>query len=149
MGQPPKTRAPYYGQIMVASVIGSAQDARIANIPLSEDTEAAYGIFHGEELAKLVVLNLRAYNQTASRNRPSREYEFKVPNHFKKAKVDLLSAPGSDSVESITFGGVSFDYELLEGKPVVVDEKEDTVTIDHGVLRISVADSSAVLLTLS
>ncbi|GLI73358.1 hypothetical protein PoHVEF18_001575 [Penicillium ochrochloron] len=149
MGQPPKTRAPYYGQIMVASVIGSAQDTRIANIPLSEDTEAAYGIFHGEELAKLVVLNLRAYNQTASRNRPSREYEFKVPNHFKKAKVDLLSAPGSDSVESITFGGVSFDYELLEGKPVVVGEKEDTVTIDHGVLRISVADSSAVLLTLS
>lgn len=134
---------------MVASTIGNAQDTRIANIQLTEDTEAAYGIYHGEELSKLVVLNLRAYNQTASRNRPSREYEFKVPNNFKQAKVDLLSAPGSDSVESITFGGVSFDYELLEGKPVVVDEKEDTAVIDHGVLRISVADSSAVLLTLS
>lgn len=148
-GQPPKTRAPYYGQIMVASAIGNAQDARIVNIPLVEDTEAAYGIYHGEELSKLVVLNLQAYNQTTSRNRPSRDYKFKVPNHFKKAEVERLAAPGSDSTDCITFGGVSFDYELLEGKPVIVDEKEDTANIDHGVLQISVADSSAVLLTLS
>ncbi|KAF3384630.1 Beta-glucuronidase [Penicillium rolfsii] len=148
-GQPPKTRAPYYGQIMVAAAIGSDPDTRIANIPLAEDTEAAYGIYHGEGLSKLVVINLRAYNQTATRNRPSREYEFKVPNKFKKAKLDLLSAPGSDSVESITFGGISFDYELLEGKPVAIYEKEETASIDHGILRISVADSSAVLVTLS
>lgn len=134
---------------MVASAIGNAPDARIVNIPLAEDTEAAYGIYHGEELSKLVVLNLQGYNQTASRNRPSREYKFKVPTHFKKADVERLSAPGSDATESITFGGVSYDYELLEGKPVAVDEKEDPADIDHGVLRITVADSSAVLLTLS
>ncbi|KAJ5370389.1 uncharacterized protein N7496_006481 [Penicillium cataractarum] len=148
-GNPPKTRPPYYGQIMVASAIGDAKDARIVNIPLAEDTEAAYGIYQGEGLSKLVVLNLQAYNQTASRSRPSREYEFKVPNHVKKAKIERLSAPGSDSVESVTFGGVSFDYDLLEGRPVVVEEKEDVATIGRGVLRISVADSSAVLLTLS
>lgn len=134
---------------MVASAIGNSQDARIVNIPLEEDTEAAYGIYHGEDLTKLVVLNLQAYNQTVSRNRPSREYEFKVPNHVKKAKIERLSAPGSDSVESVTFGGVSFDYDLLEGRPVVVDENEESASIDRGVLRISVADSSAVLLTLS
>jgi hypothetical protein len=134
---------------MVASAIGNVRDARIVNIPLVEDTEAAYGIYHGDELSKLVVLNLQAYNQTETRNRPTREYEFKIPTHFKKAQVERLSAPGSDSVGSITFGGISYDYELSEGRPVVVDEQEDSATIDHGVLRIIVPDSSAVLLTLS
>lgn len=114
-------------QIMVASAICDAKDTRIANIPLAEDTEAAYGIYHGNELSKLVVLNLRAYNQTALRNRPSRECEFKVPNHVKRVEVELLSVPGSDSVESITFGVVSYDYELLEGRPVVVDEKDTAI----------------------
>ncbi|KAJ5489322.1 L-xylulose reductase [Penicillium diatomitis] len=145
---PPKTRPPYYGQIMVASAIGKGHDTRIVNIPLQGDRESAYAVFNGTQLSKLVVINLQAYNQSATLNRPSKDYRFKLPSHVKEAKVERLSAPGSDSTGSVTFGGVSYDYDLLEGNPVAVHELEGPVHVDHETVRISVPDSSAVLLTL-
>ncbi|KAJ5952165.1 uncharacterized protein N7479_010578 [Penicillium vulpinum] len=149
-GIPPATRAPYYGQVMVASAFGRSKNARVANIPLSGDKEAAYGIYEGKKLSKLVVLNLQTFNQTAFGNRLTREYKFNVPRHTKRVKIERLIAPGSDSTGNITFGGISYDYGLKRGKPTLVDAKEKNqfVKVKNGVLRVDVPDSSAVLLTL-
>ncbi|CAI7634346.1 unnamed protein product [Penicillium bialowiezense] len=145
-GAPPATRPPYYGQIMVASAIGHSRDTRIVNIPLAEDTESAYAIYHGARLSKLVITNLRAFNQT-SMHRPSRRYEFTLPGRYQSAKIERLIGPGSDAVGNITFGGISYDHALDEGKPVRLHAGERS-GIRHGELTVHVPDSSAVLVTL-
>lgn len=146
--QGPTTRPPYYGHIMVASALGCSGEARIVNMPLTEDTESAYAIYDGDELAKLAVLNLQTFEQDTD-TRPSRSYSFEVPEGFTSAKVERLTAPGSDALDEVTFGGISYDYDLEQGKPVVVDSQNETITIQGGVLDITVSDSSAVLLTLN
>lgn len=134
---------------MVASALGRSEDTRIVNIPLLEDTESAYAIYHGDELTKLVVLNMQAFNQTCGdSSRPTREYKFQVPGNARRAKVERLIAPGSDSTDHVTFSGVSYDYDLKEGQPVNVDPATEIRRIRNGVLGIDLPDSSAVLLTL-
>ncbi|KAJ5676453.1 uncharacterized protein N7477_002086 [Penicillium maclennaniae] len=148
-GQPPTTRPPYYGQIMVASALGHSHNARVVNIPLDEETESAYAIYDGDRLSKLAVMNMQAFNQTTTGIRPSNEYQFKVPGHYRQAKVERLIAPGSDATEEVTFAGISYDHDLAMGKPVVVDPKEKFVVIKDGVLRVVVPDSSAVVVSLN
>ncbi|KAJ5802526.1 uncharacterized protein N7503_004976 [Penicillium pulvis] len=148
-GQPPETRPPYYGHIMVAASLGHSENNRIVNIPLKEDTESAYGIYDGDRLSKLVVVNLNAFNQSTTTCRPSRKYEFKVPGHYQGATVERLIAPGSDALTNITFGGVSYDYDLKQGRPVTLDWKQERAEVHGGMLQIDVPDSSAVLLSLN
>ena len=131
---------------MVASAIGLTEDARVVNIPLSEDTEAAYAIYNGKKLTKLVAVNMRAHNATTTGSRPSREYKFNVAGNY-HAKVERLIAPGSDSLEGVTFGGISYDYSRRGGMPVVIDKKEETLRVESGVLSVNVPDSSAVLVS--
>jgi hypothetical protein len=132
---------------MVASAIGQAEDARIVNIPLSEDTESAYAIYNGDKLSKLVAINMRAHNATTTGSRPGRVYQFKVPGHG-RAKVERLIAPGSDSLEEVTFAGISYDYSRKGGKPDRVGNQEQSVEFGSGILRVEVPDSSAVLISL-
>lgn len=92
---------------------------------------------------------MEAFNSTSDADsRFSQEYKFKVSGNSKSANVLRLIAPGSDVENNVTFGGVSYDYELEKGNAVVLDDTEETVEIEDGVLSITVPDSSAVLLTL-
>lgn len=148
-GIAPTTKPPYYGQIMVATALGRSENMRIRNIPLSGHSEAAYALFDNSKLSKLVALNMEAFNSTSGADsRSSQEYKFKVPGDSKSAKVQRLISPGSDVEKDVTFGGVSYDYGLEKGNAVVVEDMEETVEIEDGVLSITVPDSSAVLLTL-
>lgn len=133
---------------MVAAALGQQQDARIVNIPLSEDTESAYAIYNGDRLSKLAIVNLQAFNQTSS-TRPSKQYQFELPGSYNQGKVERLIAPGSDSLKEVTFSGISYDYDLKEGRPVVVDPKNEIASIENGVLSVDVPDASAVLVSLS
>lgn len=134
---------------MVASALGQQQNARIVNIPLSRDTESAYAIYNGNRLSKLAVVNLQAFNQTSSGSRPSRQYQFEVPAQYSQARFERLIAPGSDALKEVTFAGTSYDYDLKQGRPVVVDPKDEVERIDNGVLFVDVPDASAVLVSLS
>lgn len=146
----PTTKPPYYGQIMVATALGRSENMRIRNIPLSGHNEAAYALFDDSKLSKLVVLNMEAFNSTSGADfRSIQEYKFKISGNLKSAKAQRLIAPGSDVEKNVTFGGVSYDYELEKGNAVIVDDMEETVEIEDGVLSITVPHSSAVLLTLS
>ncbi|KAJ5995408.1 hypothetical protein N7481_002385 [Penicillium waksmanii] len=147
-GEDIATRPPYYGQIMVAATLGRAENSRVVNIPLKEDTEAAYGIYHGEKLSKIVVMNMKAFNETTSGGRPCRQYQFKVPGRHDRVKVERMIAPGSDSTSDVTFGGISYDYDLRRGKPVTVHSEKEMVEVRGGTVSIDIPDSSAALLTL-
>ena len=133
---------------MVATALGKSDSMRISNIPLSGDTEAAYALFDGEDLSKLVVLNLQTFNETSdAASRPSRNYQFKIPKDYESGRVERLTAPGSDSEKDVTFGGVSYDYDLEMGQPVVVGSEKESAEINDGVLSITLPDSSGVLVT--
>jgi hypothetical protein len=133
---------------MVAATLGRAENSRVVNIPLEEDTEAAYGIYHGEKLSKIVVVNMKAFNETTSSGRPSRQYQFQVPGRHGRVTVERMIAPGSDSTSEVTFGGISYDYDLKRGKPVTVHLKKEIVEVRGGTVSIDIPDSSAALLTL-
>jgi hypothetical protein len=131
---------------MVASVLGKTQDTRIVNIPLSGDTEAAYGIYNGNKVSKVVALNLREHNATSKENRPSQQFKFHVPGQH-RANIERLTAPGSDSATGVTFGGISYDYARNNGLRVIVDGRKENLDVEDEVLSVDVPDSSAVLIS--
>lgn len=124
-------------------------NTRIANLPLHEDTESAYAIYDDDTLARLVTLNMQVFWSNATTPRPSRTYTYRVPQAFKMARVQRLMGTGADARTNLTLGGVSFDYELGGGKPVVVDRmtREEGVRVEGGVVRVEVPASSGVLLS--
>ena len=150
------TKAPYYGSIAAAAMIGdtTTSEIRIANIPLTSSTEAAYAAYANGSLARIAVINMQAYNATVpSQQRPStrgsQTYLFSVSQSDNTpVKVRSLLADGSDATTGISFDGYSYDYELKQGMPVLLSNitRGQTVTVKNGIVNVQVMDSSAVIL---
>lgn len=160
------TKAPYYGNIAVASMIGDndRHPVSITNIPLSSDPrEVAYAAHYtqGDELARIMVVNMHSYNTTVDGQglepvpdpepRGSRKYTFEVDGAHRGGHVEVqrLLANGSDAITGITFDGWSYNWELDEGRPVRLDNVTvgETATMRRGRISVEVPDSSAVLLS--
>lgn len=152
------TKPPYYGNVAVAAFLGnSAQGSvQVQNLPLGDEREAAYALYEGGELKRVLVVNLRQYNYTVNGTsdivnpvqRPVQKYEFQVSkNALPVAGVQRLLANGSDAITGVTWDGFSFNYELAEGRPV----RQLNVTggelaiIKEGVVTVEVPDSSAAI----
>lgn len=58
--------------------------------------------------------------------------------------------PGADARSNLTFGGVSYDFELGGGKPVTVDVMglKERVSVNDGLVKVDVPASSGVVLIL-
>ncbi len=102
---------------------------------------------------------MRAYNTTtgASGPRPSETFTFQLPPgtnkgaSVKSVGVQRLLANGSDAITGITFDGYSYNYELDEGRPVVlnnVTRNEVVQVTQNGMVTVDVPWSSAVILNL-
>ncbi|KAJ5766551.1 uncharacterized protein N7511_004167 [Penicillium nucicola] len=163
------TKAPYYGNAMVAAMLKSNQDSdhvQVVSLPLTEETEAAYAAYVNGILARIAVVNLQEYNYTStdsdsdslshssseSTQRPVAKYSFQIPaTSAKLLSVQRLMANGSDSITGITWDGWSYNYELQGGEPV----RQANVTIGErlsvskkGAIEIEVPYSSAVMVNL-
>lgn len=74
-------RPPITG-IMVAAMTKGANDVRIMNIPLSQDTESAYVAYVDDKLARIGVVNMVECSYTSGadssneNNRPKAKYSF-------------------------------------------------------------------------
>ncbi|RAH44126.1 glycosyl hydrolase family 79 C-terminal domain-containing protein [Aspergillus brunneoviolaceus CBS 621.78] len=156
------TKAPYYGNVMVAAMLhggegGEKDDVQIANLPLKRDTEAAYAAYVNGGLARIAVINLVEFNYTGSTTtgssqRPNASYVFQVPSSAAGTTVSVqrLIANGSDAITGITWDGLSYNYELNNGKPVRLANitAGETVSVSRdGTVSIEVPYSSAALLT--
>jgi hypothetical protein len=151
------TKPPYYGNIAVAAMLGklTAGAVRIANLPLESEFEAAYAAYVDEKLARIAVINMRAYNYTVNGtssvlnpvNRPSQEYSFEVPEGS-EVEVKRLYANGSDAISGITWDGWSYNWELDHGKPVILHNVTvgECLRAQGGMLNLTVEDSTAVIL---
>ena len=156
------TKAPYYGNIAVASFVGNLTDTAtvpsIANIHLPNEREAAYASYIQNNLAKVLVMNMQEYNTTQNNTddypRPTYEYELQLPRQCagQVASLQRLMANGSDAITGITFDGYSYNYELEMGMPVLLSNvtRGETLQIDSsGKASVAVPASSAVILNLN
>ncbi|KAK3676006.1 hypothetical protein LTR78_004198 [Recurvomyces mirabilis] len=154
------TKAPYYGNVAVAAFLGDLTNAakcpQVVNLPLSSDLQAAYASYINGQLSKIMLINLQDFNATAGNNytstspRGSNTYSLQVPSscNGKTASVQRLVANGSDAVTGVTFDGYSYNYELDNGKPVLLRNvtRGETLRAGWGGMSITVPDSSAALI---
>ncbi|KAK3950484.1 hypothetical protein QBC32DRAFT_326117 [Pseudoneurospora amorphoporcata] len=138
------TKAPYYGNIAVASFLAPPPSSRhprstslatVKHLPItSTPFLSAYAAYHSTTLTRLMLINLQTYNTTASGEglvplppsslapRPSVTFNFTLPAAYLKDKKDVvvkrLMANGSDAITGITWDAWSYNWELDEGKPV-------------------------------
>lgn len=153
------TKAPYYGNIMVANMMGNLTDGNtsIADLELGSDYDTAYAAYKNDQLMRLAVIQMREWNYTGSEGaaRPNETFQFQTPNntHVKRISVQRLMANGSDAITGITFDGWSYDYELNEGLPVRLDNVTETSRTEllgigqDGLLSIDVPWSSAAIIS--
>ncbi|KAL2012885.1 hypothetical protein VTN00DRAFT_410 [Thermoascus crustaceus] len=149
------TKAPYYGNIFVAEMVRGGDNVRVLNLPLPEETSAAYAAYVSDKLARIAVINLVEYNYTEmdpTAERPSARYAFQVPlTTTEPLSVQRLLANGSNAITGITWDGWSYNYELDGGKPVRLDNVTVGETVSpnkEGVVVIEVPYSSAVILSV-
>jgi len=155
------TKAPYYGNIAVAAFLGNliSSSVQISNLPLSSPMEAAYAAYENGTLSRIAVVNLHAYNYTVNGTssipnpvpRPSQTYTFAVPQQTGVLEVKRLSANGSDAISGITWDGLSYNWELNEGRPVRLANVTigERVRVENGLVSVVVPDSSVAVLNLA
>ena len=174
------TKAPYYGNIAVAAFLGNLRIelVRVAHLDLSSASEpnsttststgeadvgvrdSAYAAYVDNALARIIVINMRAYNYTLNGTgnletlnpepRKTRTYTFGVDGFEdgRAAVVRRLYANGSDAITGITWDGISYNYELELGKPVRLTNVTtgEKVEVRDGAVEVAVPDSQAVVL---
>ncbi|KAH8127697.1 hypothetical protein LI328DRAFT_164691 [Trichoderma asperelloides] len=134
-GTGPSTNPPYYGHVIVSKFIGSNPNTRINNIDLNSDFYSAYAAYEEGRLARVVLLNLHEWNppsnsqaEAEAEAAPSTAITLSTGRSgIKYATVELMTAPGALSETNITVAGISYDYDLAEGKPVRVAKQYESV----------------------
>ena len=150
------TKAPYYGNVMVAAMLRGGDNVRVVNLPLDKDTEAAYATYVDDKLARIAVVNMKEYNYSTSdpvAHRPATKYSFRLPgvDGEKKLSIQRLMANGSNSITGITWDGWSYNYDLKKGAPVRLHNVTfgETVPVHrNGWVDIDVPDSSGAILNV-
>lgn len=153
------TKAPYYGNIAVAAFMGNIVKSppNIVNLPLANEEESAYAAYVDDRLARLIVVNMMEYNATDYNSnykdnypRPVERYTFQLPQEMSgQATLLRLMANGSDAITGITFDGYSYNYDLDNGKPVMLNNitrGEKAKIGPNGEISVDVPRSSAVIL---
>nr|OQO23824.1 hypothetical protein B0A51_08146 [Rachicladosporium sp. CCFEE 5018] len=156
-----ETKAPFYGNIALSAFLGDLTKPRarpqIVDLGLPNYYEAAYASYVRGKLAKLIVINMNAYNATATNvgfitnyTRLVEKYSFQLPRGVKSVGLQRLLANGSDAITGVTFDGFSFAQELGHGKPVKLANttRGETVRVSRsGMVEVSLLRSSAVILS--
>jgi hypothetical protein len=152
------TKAPYYGSIAVASMLGDLTKANvtITNIPMASEFDAAYAAYVNEEAARIAVINLMEYTYTGpggNGTRPSVTYNISLPSAYggRSAGVQRLMANGSNAVTGITWDGYSYNWELDEGRPVLLPNvtRGETVQVGQdGTVKVVLPYSSMAMINL-
>ena len=155
------TKAPYYGNVAVAAMLGSESAAgtvQITNLPLESIYEAAYAAYVNGMLARIAVVNLREYNYTTNGTAPpvrqEATYSFGIPAEIAEegelVRVQRLMANGSDAISGITWDCFLYNYELDEGRPVRLGNVTvgEQVAVVNGSVTIRAPYSSAAILNV-
>ncbi|KAF3076225.1 Beta-glucuronidase [Trichoderma lentiforme] len=145
----PYVRAPLYGQIVVADVIGHNPHVQILPIDLGPELWkfSAYGVYESTKLNKYVLINLDEWNSTTRYPRPNQSVTLKFPSGVKAAKVQRLVGAGASADSDITWGGLSWNYThgrlAQSGRP-----HNEVLHISKGMAKLTIPSTEAVVVTL-
>lgn len=149
------TKAPFYGSIFVASMLRdlTTSNVSISEIALPSVYEAAYAAYVDGRLSRVAIINMVEYNYTADAitSRPSANYSLSIPEGCGDITVQRLYSNGSDAITGITFDGYSYNWELDDGRPVLLSNVTRGEALDiseSGQATVGLPYSSAVILNL-
>ncbi|RSM04452.1 hypothetical protein CEP52_006788 [Fusarium oligoseptatum] len=128
----------YYAMLIVNEVIGKSGHSYVAEIPTSNITLTAYGIWEKQQLARVVVLNTQVY--LGEGEKPSINVNLAGLDTDTPATLKLLRSEKTTAHTGLTWAGQSF--ETLSGSPEG-DVKIEKVTGG----RFNLPASSIALLT--
>ncbi|KAJ4118628.1 hypothetical protein NW765_017515 [Fusarium oxysporum] len=125
----------YHAYLIVNEAIGKSGDSYIAELPTTNITLTAYGVWEKKKLARIVVLNTQVYLEG---EKPSIEVNLEGLDADRSATVKFLESEKTNSHTGVTWGGQNF--ETLSGKP---EGKIKVKTVQNG--RFNIPASSIAL----
>ncbi|PNP42995.1 hypothetical protein THARTR1_11161 [Trichoderma harzianum] len=137
----PYVRAPLYGQIVVADVIGHNPQVQILPIDLGPELWkfSAYGVYESSKLNKYVLINLDEWNSTTRYPRPNQVVTLNFPSGVKAAKVQRLVGAGASADSDITWGGLSWNNThgrlAQSGRP-----HNEVLRVSKGIAKLIIYD---------
>jgi uncharacterized membrane protein len=95
----------YYAMLFVADLVADLKNPRVAPMPdVDTDTAVHYAVYDGNELKKLVLLNLDYYDGQSTAARPTKS--FGAPRLLgKKLKLRRLTGANSVATTGVTWAG--------------------------------------------
>ncbi|KAF5554632.1 glycoside hydrolase family 79 [Fusarium mexicanum] len=85
------TKAPYYGNIMVAAAVSDPERSGVTVQELKQDTaqDSAYAIYVGGCLSRIAIIQMSAYNYTMDYTAPrkSKTFQFRLPKEHRRDRV--------------------------------------------------------------
>ncbi|KAF4980457.1 hypothetical protein FDECE_17876 [Fusarium decemcellulare] len=146
-GRDPYVRAPLYGQIFAADVLGHHPEVQVYPVPQLPWNVSGYGIYESGELAKYVVINFDEWNSTTSYKRPVQKFNLDVPSWVDSARVERLTGSGASADEGIKWAGQSWNY--TDGRLTQRGTKKyERYAAKNGAVRLELKSTEAVLVTL-
>jgi len=121
--------------LFIADLVADLQSPRVAPMPdLDTDTAVHYAIYDGNQLQKLVLLNLEYFGGTSQSTRPRRAYG-SAGLLGTRLKLRRLTGPNSAATRGVTLTGQSVDANGA----VVGDVK--TEFVDDGVVSLLASEA--------
>ncbi|BEI92784.1 uncharacterized protein CcaverHIS019_0504120 [Cutaneotrichosporon cavernicola] len=116
----PHVSALYHSFLVVAEATGKGQ-SKVVEIPTSIDTLAAYGLYQGGSLARLVLINSAVFFEGGERSTIS------VKLDGLRGKARRFHSPYTNATKGFTWAGQSFETPTSEPTGNVVEEAVDGV----------------------
>ena len=152
------TKAPYYGALASAAALGNltANDVSVQTL-VAQEKQVAHAVSKAGNLRSVMLINMQQYNYTTTTGGVNAQQRLNSTFTIQysgwadgtKIKVQRLLANGSDAITGITFDGLSYNYELENGKPVRLNNVTtgEVILAKGGSVQVQVPDSSAAVLT--
>ncbi|KAI1297071.1 hypothetical protein F5Y03DRAFT_283903 [Xylaria venustula] len=156
-GLQPQVFANYYSQPFLADFIGKSGKlgksgrTRVAQLQGNATNISAYAAYESGIPKRIAAVNMAYWNATSSATpRGSATLDFKVPKSVAQATVYRLTslAGAGAAADSITYGGSQWTHASLGREVKGVRRDRGTLDVKDGVVRVTVADSEAVLVWL-
>ena len=146
-GREPYVRAPLYGQIFAAEVLGHHQEVQVYPIPDLPWNMSAYAVYEASDLAQYVVINFDEWNSTTSYDRPVQEINLEVPSWVDTVQVRRLTANGANADENIMWAGQSWNF--TDGRLAKKGaEAWEVFSATNGTVDLGLQSSEAILVSL-
>lgn len=146
-GRDPYVRAPLYGQVFVADMLGHHPEVQVKELLGLPWNMSAYGVYEGGLLAKYVVVNYDEWNNTTPYERPSQEVLLSIPSGVDHVIIERLTGNGANADEGIEWAGLSWNYtdgRLAESG----NYKSESVEVVGGTAKLNIPSTEAVLVYL-